>query len=74
MKKYAPTFSFLCLGMEGLILEEVSKFKSYLDGKIGEPIDIAPMLTLPIVNALWKVTVGERYDYNDPKLLDIGRR
>jgi len=67
-------FGFGKQGMEGLILEEVSKFKSYLDGKIGEPIDIAPMLTLPIVNALWKVTVGERYDYNDPKLLDIGRR
>ena len=60
--------------MEGLIEEEVQALKALLDTKTTEAFDLAPLLNLPILNALWKVTVGERFDYEDPKLLDICER
>ena len=31
-------------------------------------------LNLPILNALWKVTVGERFEYDNPRLLSIVER
>jgi len=37
----------------------------------GEPIDMAGKLNLPILNALWKITVGQRFDYDDPQLTRI---
>ena len=60
--------------MEELIEEEVHALKAFLDKKTGEAFDIAPLLNLPILNALWKVTVGERFDYEDRKLVDICER
>ena len=60
--------------MEGLIEEEVHALKALLDTKTTEAFDMAPLLNLPILNALWKVTVGERFDYEDPKLLNICER
>ena len=57
--------------MEELIKEEVQMFKSLIDHENGKPFDIGGKLNLPILNALWKLTVGERFEYDDPKLLDI---
>ena len=31
-------------------------------------------LNMPILNALWRLTVGERFDYDDPKLFGIVKR
>ena len=60
--------------MEEMIQEEVIQFKSFLEGISDEPIDFANKLNLPILNALWRVTVGERFEYDDPKLRDIVTR
>ena len=60
--------------MEELILEEVSQFKHFIDKNINEPIDFHTKLNLPILNALWKVTVGERFEYDNPRLQDIMER
>ena len=54
--------------MEELINEEVEVFNEELKNYGSEPIDIAGKLTLPILNSLWKITVGQRFDYDDPKL------
>ena len=67
-------FGFGKQGMEGLIQEEVLQFKSLLDGIRDEPVDFAFRLNLPVLNALWRVTVGERFEYDDAKLQDIVRR
>ena len=67
-------FGFGKQGLEELIMDEVKMFKHLLDTEVGKPIDIATKLNLPILNALWKVTVGERFDYDDPRLLDICQR
>ena len=35
------------------------------------PIDIAGKFNLPILNALWKIRVGESFEYSDPKLIEM---
>ena len=61
-------------GMEGLIQEEVNLFKIFINQRINEPFDFLNKLNLPILNALWKVTVGERFEYDNPRLLSIVER
>ena len=60
--------------MEELITEEINQFKQLIDTYKGEPFDIINKLNLPILNALWKVTVGERFEYDNPRLIDIVHR
>ena len=57
--------------MEELIQEEVALFKALIKKSEGEPFDFINQFNLPILNALWKVTVGERFEYDDPKLVSI---
>ena len=60
--------------MEEMIFEEINHFKLHIETKMEKPIDFGTNLNLPIINALWRITVGEKFDYNDPKLLDICSR
>ena len=39
-----------------------------------EPFDFLNQLNLPILNALWRVTVGERFEYDNPRLISIVHR
>ena len=57
--------------MEELIQDEVALFKALIKKSEGEPFDFINQFNLPILNALWKVTVGERFEYDDPKLVSI---
>ena len=72
--EYCTYFYYSILGMEGLIHEEVNLFKSFIDQQRSEPFDFMNKLNLPILNALWKVTVGERFSYDNPRLLSIVER
>ena len=67
-------FGFGKQGMEELIEEEVELFKALILKNGEESFDFINKLNLPILNALWKLTVGERFDYEDPKLISIVRR
>ena len=64
-------FGFGKQGMEELIQEEIVQFKNLLDRSLNEPVDFMNKLTLPILNALWNVTGGERFDYDNPRLKDL---
>ena len=64
-------FGFGKQGMEEMIQEEVIQFKTFLHEHSVEPFDIAHRLNLPILNALWKMTVGERFDYDDSRLQNL---
>merc|ERR1719461_2779256 len=57
-----------------MIQEEVEMFKSLINKTTGQPFDFINQLNLPILNALWRVTVGERFEYDNPRLLSIVRR
>ena len=60
--------------MEELIQEEVDLFKGLIDKKNGEPFDFINQFNVPILNALWRITSGERFDYDHPKLESIVAR
>ena len=75
--KTLKDFGFGKQGMEQIILEEVALFKIFIAkyvGAPGAPVDISSKMNLPILNSLWRVTVGERFDYDDQRLLDICHR
>ena len=60
--------------MEEMIQEELVKFRLLLEKHENEPLDIAGKFNLPIVNALWRVTVGEHFEYDNPVLVDLMSR
>ena len=72
-----PSLVF-CLfsGMEEMILEEVQQFTSFLRqlASSGQPLDMASHFNLPILNALWRITVGDRFEYSDARLLNLIKR
>ena len=72
--KTLKDFGFGKQGMEQIILEEVALFKIFIAKYVGKPVDISSKMNLPILNSLWRVTVGERFDYDDQRLLDICHR
>ena len=72
--KTLKDFGFGKQGMEGLIHEEVNQFISFVNTNIDQPLDFSHKLNLPIINALWKITVGDRFEYDNPKLLNIVER
>ena len=63
--------SKIYIGMEGMIQEELMKFRAHLETYGKEPIDIAGKMNLPIINSLWRVTAGEDFEYNNPVLVDL---
>ena len=60
--------------MEELIQEEVDLFRGLIDKNNGEPFDFINQFNVPILNALWRITSGERFDYDHPKLKSIVAR
>merc|ERR1711935_985206 len=58
-------------GLEHLINEEVASFITHLQDHVEEEMEFNTLFNIPIVNALWKITAGERFEYDDGKLLDI---
>jgi len=67
-------FGFGKSSMEEMIKEEVELFTEEIRKSKGEPFDFINKFNLPILNALWNVTVGQRFDYDDPKLMSIIER
>jgi hypothetical protein len=64
-------FGFGKSSMEDLFIEEVSKLCQLLSKSEGHPIDMSCTMSVSIVNALWAIIVGERFDLEDPKLLHV---
>ena len=67
-------FGFGKVGMEDMIAEEAEAFMEEIRKSNGEPFDFMNKFNLPILNSLWRVTVGERFKYDDPRLLSIVTR
>ncbi len=57
--------------MEELILEEVSELCRHLEEDCGVPIDVRRRYNAAILNALWRITTGERLAHDDRRLLKI---
>ena len=57
-----------------MINEEVELFKEEINKSEGKPFDFSYKFNLPILNALWRVTVGQRFEYDNPMLISIIRK
>ena len=71
--KTLKEFGFGKAGMQELVMEEVKHFLAHLK-ESNTTVDMSGQLPLPILNSLWRVAVGERFNYDDPRLISIMER
>ena len=64
-------FGFGKLSMEETVQDEVKKFINYLTSTNQQPLDVAGKFNLPVLNVLWRISLGQSYEYDDPKLQHI---
>ena len=57
--------------MESLIHLEVNSLKESLSTVIGRPIDLKNKFNISVINALWTLISGSRYELDHPDLLNI---
>jgi len=69
--RHLRDFGFGKTSMEGLIMSEVNELVNWIKQKRGEPVTLHRRFTLAIVNALWTIISGDRYDHDDAKLNNI---
>ena len=67
-------FGFGKSSREEIIDEEVELFMEEIQKSKGKRFDFINTFNLPILNALWRVTVGQRFDYDDPRLISISHK
>jgi len=54
-----------------MIKEEVAMFLEMIKKDEGEPFDFGSKFNLPIVNALWRICMGERFEYDNTHFASI---
>ena len=47
---------------------------AFLEEEVDRPTSLKTKLNVPILNALWRITTGQTFQYNDPKLMEVVRR
>merc|ERR1712127_323347 len=60
--------------MDDMINDEVGMFIEEIKKTEGQPFDFRNKFNLPILNALWMVTSGTRFNYDDPELVSLVHR
>ncbi|XP_041987216.1 farnesoate epoxidase-like [Aricia agestis] len=66
--KCLRNFGFGSRSMEYQIIEECNALVDYLVETAGQPIKANHMFNVPIINILWKLVAGKRYDIKDERL------
>jgi len=68
-------FSLLELGMEGVIMDEVTDFMSFLKSNEGQPLAPDVRLKISTLNVIWGVlSSGNRVKHDDAKFVGIFNR
>ena len=62
-------FGFGKLSMEGIIMEELEKVVKMLSKTSGQTQVLKLKMNIAILNALWYIVTGQKFDYDDPKLI-----
>ncbi|KAF9419040.1 hypothetical protein HW555_004367 [Spodoptera exigua] len=66
--KYLKSFGYNSKFMESYIAEECRALVKLRTGDAGQPILVNSMFNISIVNILWRLVAGKRYDLEDRKL------
>ena len=66
-------FGFGKSSMEEMINEEMEYFCTYMDEESSSKgvINVQSLFNIAVLNILWRIVAGERYDYRDPKLREL---
>lgn len=59
--------------MEDLILNEVQELLTVLKDKCGKPFEVEHLFEMAVVNALWTLVSGRRFESNDQRLQQLAR-
>lgn len=59
--------------LEGVVLEKVNELVKRLEAQSGQAVDVTHMFLVPILNGIWGITSGNRFDSNDPKARAFGK-
>ena len=60
--------------METLIHEEVNALNGWLKKCLGQPLSIKNRFNISVINALWTLIAGKRFELEDPELLALVRK
>ncbi|KAJ8713461.1 hypothetical protein PYW07_013831 [Mythimna separata] len=66
--KYLKSFGYNSRFMENYVSEECRALVRLRQSDVGEPILVNNMFNITIVNILWRLVAGKRYDLEDRKL------
>ena len=64
-------FGFGKASMEDTIMDEVEKLCDEVRKFAGKPFNLQRRVNISVLNALWSLLVGEKFQLHDPKLLEI---
>lgn len=57
--------------MESLIMDEANEFISWLKSQESVPVNLQHAFELSVLNALWVITTGKRFQKNDDQFLSL---
>lgn len=60
--------------MENLINEEVDELLKLFDKKLNKATEVTNLFNLSVINGLWKIVTGARFNLEDPKLKNLVKR
>jgi cytochrome P450 len=59
---------------EELIMNEVNEFLGKLSKQVGQPIVLNRTFQMAVLNTLWEIMAGERYEQDDPRLWAVFKK
>lgn len=65
--RHLRDFGFGKTSMEDILSDEVSKLILHFKSKVNQPVQLNRMMNISIINALWSIIAGEKFDLEDPK-------
>nr|AKH03514.1 cytochrome P450 3075C1 [Paracyclopina nana] len=69
--RHLRDFGFGKTSMEDLLSEEVQKLVQVFRLHQNQPLNLNRTMNVSILNALWSIVVGERFELDDPKLATV---
>jgi cytochrome P450 family 2 subfamily U polypeptide 1 len=64
-------FGFGKRSFESRIMEEIEAFLELLSSYKREPFDLTGILNTSMANNVMSITIGRRFDYDDPDFFDL---
>ncbi|CAL8092016.1 unnamed protein product [Orchesella dallaii] len=64
-------FGFGKESMEGMLIHELQDLQNALRMDIGHPVDLSGVFNASVLNSLWHIVTGNRFELNDPTLKNL---